>query len=76
LAVPKRFKFKSLKKTFIQINNNSSYIKLMKNKSFFDECHYYIKNNNKNKLNKKVVILIKVFLNSFSNYIINYSYQY
>jgi len=42
LAAPKRFKFKSIKKSFKKINNNSTYIKLLRNKDLFEECHYYI----------------------------------
>ena len=51
MAAPKRFKFKSIKKTFKKINNNSVYIDLLQNKSLFDECHYFI-GSDKNRVTK------------------------
>jgi hypothetical protein len=35
MAVPKRFKFKSIKKKFQKINNNQNYILPQTNKYFF-----------------------------------------
>lgn len=40
MAVPKRFKFKSKKKKFLQINNNQNYIKSLNNKYFLRIMSY------------------------------------
>lgn len=40
MAVPKRFKFKTKKKKFLQINNNQTYIKPLKNKYFLRIMSY------------------------------------
>ncbi len=52
MAVPKRFKFKTKKKTYKQINNNSSFIKAYYNKKLFRKIVSFI---------IKVVILTKIY---------------
>jgi hypothetical protein len=42
MAVPKRFKFKSTKKRFLNINNNSLYILPHKNNYFFNSLKKYL----------------------------------
>ena len=40
MAVPKRFRFKSKKKKFLNINNNQNYIKPLNNKYFLRIMSY------------------------------------
>lgn len=49
MAVPKRFKFKSIKKKYNKINNNFTFIRSYKNIFFLEDNINFLINNEKKK---------------------------